>query len=103
MICEVSDAGTTAPHLRRARAFDDGGRGLLRVAQLTQGWGTRHTTNVKTIWCAQTLPETEPALGSESDASDGMLLAGRCRHQPVGRPARNEVSRSAMSRSSRAE
>ncbi|MFI6014634.1 SpoIIE family protein phosphatase [Streptomyces sp. NPDC051243] len=56
LICEVSDASNTAPHLRRARAFDEGGRGLLLVAQLTQGWGTRHTTNGKTIWCAQTLP-----------------------------------------------
>ncbi|KMS70729.1 PAS/PAC sensor protein [Streptomyces viridochromogenes] len=60
LICEVSDASNTAPHLRRARAFDEGGRGLLLVAQLTQGWGTRHTTNGKTIWCAQTLPETGP-------------------------------------------
>ncbi|MDH6437673.1 PAS domain S-box-containing protein [Streptomyces sp. SAI-144] len=57
LICEVSDASNTAPHLRRARAFDEGGRGLLLVAQLTQGWGTRHTTDGKTIWCAQTLPE----------------------------------------------
>ncbi|MFD7319543.1 SpoIIE family protein phosphatase [Streptomyces sp. NPDC059875] len=56
LICEVSDASNTSPHLRRARAFDEGGRGLLLVAQLTQGWGTRHTTNGKTIWCAQTLP-----------------------------------------------
>ena len=39
LICEVSDASNTAPHLRRARAFDEGGRGLLLVAQLTQGWG----------------------------------------------------------------
>jgi serine phosphatase RsbU (regulator of sigma subunit)/PAS domain-containing protein len=60
LICEVSDASNTAPHLRRARAFDEGGRGLLLVAQLTQGWGTRHTTNGKTIWCAQTLPQPEP-------------------------------------------
>ncbi|MFF6806765.1 SpoIIE family protein phosphatase [Streptomyces sp. NPDC012616] len=56
LICEVSDASNTAPHLRRARAFDEGGRGLLLVAQLTQGWGTRHTTDGKTIWCAQSLP-----------------------------------------------
>ncbi|MEU0724204.1 SpoIIE family protein phosphatase [Streptomyces sp. NPDC006140] len=55
LICEVSDASNTAPHLRRARAFDEGGRGLLLVAQLTQGWGTRHTTDGKTIWCAQPL------------------------------------------------
>ncbi|MFE4616757.1 SpoIIE family protein phosphatase [Streptomyces sp. NPDC056747] len=56
LICEVSDASSTAPHLRRARTFDEGGRGLLLVAQLTQGWGTRHTIDGKTIWCAQTLP-----------------------------------------------
>ncbi|MGP3970595.1 SpoIIE family protein phosphatase [Streptomyces sp. 6N223] len=56
LICEVSDASDTAPHLRRARAFDEGGRGLLLVAQLTEGWGTRHTPHGKTIWCAQTLP-----------------------------------------------
>ncbi|MFD7974507.1 SpoIIE family protein phosphatase [Streptomyces sp. NPDC059071] len=55
LICEVFDGSNTAPHLRRARAFDEGGRGLLLVAQLTQEWGTRHTTNGKTIWCAQTL------------------------------------------------
>ncbi|MEE1788682.1 SpoIIE family protein phosphatase [Streptomyces sp. SP17BM10] len=55
LICEVSDASETTPHLRRARTFDEGGRGLMLVAQLTQGWGTRHTTNGKTIWCAQTI------------------------------------------------
>lgn len=60
LICEVSDASNTAPHLRRARVFDEGGRGLLLVAQLTQGWGTRHTTDGKTIWCAQTLPGPGP-------------------------------------------
>ncbi|MEV6953665.1 SpoIIE family protein phosphatase [Streptomyces sp. NPDC051183] len=56
LICEVSDASNTAPHLRRARDFDEGGRGLLLVAQLTQGWGTRHTADGKAIWCAQALP-----------------------------------------------
>ncbi|MER7757543.1 SpoIIE family protein phosphatase [Kitasatospora sp. NPDC097643] len=55
LICEVSDASETTPHLRRARIFDEGGRGLMLVAQLTKGWGTRHTTNGKTIWCAQAL------------------------------------------------
>lgn len=58
LICEVSDSSNTAPHLRRARAFDEGGRGLLLVAQLTQGWGTRHTPHGKTIWCAQSLAHT---------------------------------------------
>ncbi|MEV5437455.1 SpoIIE family protein phosphatase [Streptomyces sp. NPDC052682] len=60
LICEVSDASSTAPHLRRARAFDEGGRGLLLVAQLTEGWGTRHSTEGKTIWCAQPLAPPEP-------------------------------------------
>ncbi|WP_458247196.1 SpoIIE family protein phosphatase [Streptomyces sp. MAI_2237] len=61
LICEVSDSSNTAPHLRRARDLDEGGRGLLLVAQLTQGWGTRHTTHGKTIWCAQSVPGTESA------------------------------------------
>ncbi|MFI1482514.1 SpoIIE family protein phosphatase [Streptomyces sp. NPDC020747] len=56
LICEVSDGSSTAPHLRRARTFDEGGRGLLLVAQLTQGWGTRHTSTGKTIWAEQLLP-----------------------------------------------
>ncbi|MCZ4602778.1 SpoIIE family protein phosphatase [Streptomyces sp. Lzd4kr] len=50
LICEVSDGSSTAPHLRRARTFDEGGRGLLLVAQLTQRWGTRHRADGKTIW-----------------------------------------------------
>ncbi|MER5178945.1 SpoIIE family protein phosphatase [Streptomyces sp. NPDC002896] len=56
LICEVSDASNTAPHLRRARVYDEGGRGLHMVAQLTQGWGTRQTPTGKTIWAEQPLP-----------------------------------------------
>ncbi|MFE4533912.1 SpoIIE family protein phosphatase [Streptomyces scopuliridis] len=56
LICEVSDGSNTAPHLRRARVFDEGGRGLLLVAQLTQSWGTRQGTGGKTIWAEQALP-----------------------------------------------
>ncbi|MFF8360100.1 SpoIIE family protein phosphatase [Streptomyces chartreusis] len=55
LICEVSDASNTAPHLRRARVFDEGGRGLLLVAQLTDRWGTRQTRAGKTIWAEQVL------------------------------------------------
>ncbi|MDX3642903.1 SpoIIE family protein phosphatase [Streptomyces sp. MB09-02B] len=55
LICEVSDASSTAPHMRRARSYDEGGRGLLLVAQLTQRWGTRPTPTGKTIWTEQTL------------------------------------------------
>ncbi|MGW1785842.1 ATP-binding SpoIIE family protein phosphatase [Streptomyces sp. NPDC002143] len=54
--CEVSDASGTAPHLRRARAFDEGGRGLLLVAQLTERWGTRHHREGKVIWAEQLIP-----------------------------------------------
>ncbi|MFD7247035.1 SpoIIE family protein phosphatase [Streptomyces massasporeus] len=57
LICEVSDGSTTAPHMRRARTYDEGGRGLLLVAQTCQGWGARHTTNGKVIWAEQTLPD----------------------------------------------
>jgi PAS domain S-box-containing protein len=56
LICEVSDGSSTAPHLRRARALDEGGRGLLLVSQLTQRWGTRQHPHGKTIWAEQALP-----------------------------------------------
>ncbi|MFF9040554.1 SpoIIE family protein phosphatase [Streptomyces sp. NPDC014892] len=59
LICEVSDGSNTAPHLRRARTYDEGGRGLLLVAQLTQRWGTRQGAQGKTIWAEQT-PERVP-------------------------------------------
>ncbi|GLW68316.1 hypothetical protein Kpho02_06150 [Kitasatospora phosalacinea] len=55
LICEVSDGSSTAPHLRRARTEDEGGRGLLLVAQLCRNWGTRHTPRGKTIWAEQEL------------------------------------------------
>ncbi|PIM69418.1 phosphatase [Streptomyces sp. JV178] len=50
LLCEVFDAGSTTPHLRRARVFDEGGRGLLLVAQLAERWGTRHARHGKTVW-----------------------------------------------------
>jgi PAS domain S-box-containing protein len=63
LICEVSDASSTAPHLRRARTFDEGGRGLLLVAQLSRRWGSRQTADGKTIWAEQPLPGAPPGLG----------------------------------------
>ncbi|MFJ9561049.1 SpoIIE family protein phosphatase [Streptomyces fuscichromogenes] len=59
LICEVSDSSHTAPHLRRAKTWDEGGRGLLLVAQLTQRWGTRHTAEGKTIWAELSLFEDD--------------------------------------------
>ncbi|GHE14436.1 ATP-binding protein [Streptomyces alanosinicus] len=60
LICEVSDASNTAPHIRRARVLDEGGRGLMLVAQLTERWGARHTGTGKTIWAEQ--PVLRPQL-----------------------------------------
>ena len=63
LICEVSDSSSSSPHLRRARVFDEGGRGLLIVAQLTQRWGSRHTRTGKTIWAEVPL-SGESGVGS---------------------------------------
>ncbi len=56
LICEVSDRSDTFPHLRRANIDDEGGRGLLLVAQLSRRWGTRPTATGKTIWADQSIP-----------------------------------------------
>ncbi|MDT0344372.1 SpoIIE family protein phosphatase [Streptomyces litchfieldiae] len=56
LVCEVSDASSSAPHLRRARTFDEGGRGLLLVAQVAERWGSRRTATGKTIWTEHPLP-----------------------------------------------
>jgi serine phosphatase RsbU (regulator of sigma subunit)/PAS domain-containing protein/anti-sigma regulatory factor (Ser/Thr protein kinase) len=53
LICEVSDASSTAPHLRYAASLDEGGRGLFLVAQLAESWGTRYTPTGKIIWSEQ--------------------------------------------------
>ncbi|CAL9658484.1 hypothetical protein SUDANB176_06893 [Streptomyces sp. enrichment culture] len=50
LMCEVSDVGSTVPHMRRARTSDEGGRGLFLVAQLSEHWGTRHARHGKTVW-----------------------------------------------------
>nr|WP_258053616.1 SpoIIE family protein phosphatase [Streptomyces sp. Ru72] len=57
LICEVSDGSSTSPRLRRARNEDEGGRGLFLVAQLTERWGTRYTTDGKIIWTEQSLEQ----------------------------------------------
>ncbi|MFE8938590.1 SpoIIE family protein phosphatase [Streptomyces sp. NPDC007872] len=61
LTCEVSDASSTAPHLRRARIYDEGGRGLLLVAQCAERWGTRHGREGKVIWAEQALPADSPS------------------------------------------
>ncbi|GGX01718.1 hypothetical protein GCM10010297_24200 [Streptomyces malachitofuscus] len=53
LICEVSDGSGTSPRPRHARTTDEGGRGLMIVAQLAHRWGTRHTSTGKVIWTEQ--------------------------------------------------
>ncbi|MGW7658326.1 ATP-binding protein, partial [Streptomyces tendae] len=70
LICEVTDSSSTAPHMRRARTFDEGGRGLLLVARLSQRWGSRQTAEGKTIWSEQTLPVGLPGELLDLDRLD---------------------------------
>lgn len=58
LICEVSDASLTTPHIRHTSATDEGGRGLQLISALCQRWGTRHTRTGKSIWTEQPLPTT---------------------------------------------
>ncbi|MFE2726885.1 SpoIIE family protein phosphatase [Kitasatospora sp. NPDC059327] len=55
LICEVSDASSTSPHLKYAATTDEGGRGLFLVAQFADRWGTRYTASGKVIWTEQPL------------------------------------------------
>ncbi|MEU9474175.1 SpoIIE family protein phosphatase [Streptomyces sp. NPDC048191] len=55
LMCEVSDASSTSPRMRRAATTDEGGRGLFLVAQFAQRWGTRYTAGGKVIWAERTL------------------------------------------------
>ena len=53
--CEVSDGSSTTPRLCCPDRDDEGGRGLMLVAQLCERWGTRYTRTGKTIWAQQPL------------------------------------------------
>ncbi|UGY91268.1 SpoIIE family protein phosphatase/ATP-binding protein [Streptomyces gobiensis] len=69
LICEVSDGSSTSPHVRRAAATDEGGRGLFLVSQFAERWGTRYTPTGKVMWTEQ------PLDGGEQQAV-GPLLDG---------------------------
>jgi PAS domain S-box-containing protein len=56
LVCEVSDGSLTTPHICRASATDEGGRGLQLVEALSHRWGTRYTPTGKCIWTEQLLP-----------------------------------------------
>ncbi|MEU9446056.1 SpoIIE family protein phosphatase [Streptomyces sp. NPDC048304] len=55
LTCEVRDAGDSAPHLKHARAIDEGGRGLFIVASVADGWGIRYHAQGKTVWARQSI------------------------------------------------
>ncbi|GGX86822.1 SpoIIE family protein phosphatase [Streptomyces minutiscleroticus] len=59
LICEVSDASATAPHLKHPRVTDEGGRGLFLISRFTERWGTRYTSEGKVIWTEQSLAEPD--------------------------------------------
>ncbi|WMX44334.1 SpoIIE family protein phosphatase [Streptomyces roseicoloratus] len=50
VVCEVDDAALVAPHIRHAKASDEGGRGLHISASLADGWGVRYREDGKTVW-----------------------------------------------------
>ncbi|WP_192341972.1 SpoIIE family protein phosphatase [Streptomyces sp. VITNK9] len=64
LLCEVTDTNSASPHLRHARASDEGGRGLFIVMRLSSHWGVRHGRRDKTIWSEQRLD------GERPDATD---------------------------------
>lgn len=76
LLCEVSDSAHTAPHLRRARRDDEGGRGLFLVAQMSQRWGTRYTSSGKTIWAELAIPK-DLAREQEQDTASNAARGSR--------------------------
>ncbi|MEV5956080.1 SpoIIE family protein phosphatase [Streptomyces sp. NPDC051987] len=56
LTCEVTDTSTSQPHPRHPRTLDEGGRGLMLVAQLSRRWGSRTVSGGKVVWSEQDLP-----------------------------------------------
>ena len=78
--CEVSDGSSTTPHLLCPDCYDEGGRGLMIVAQLTERWGTRHTPTGKTIWAEQSLgPELTLTGAQRRDGHSWTATASEAR------------------------
>ncbi len=71
LIFEVSDGSSTSPRLRRAKATDEGGRGLFLVARFAERWGTRYTPTGKVIWAERSLHDSAT---TEAEGLDDVLL-----------------------------
>ncbi|MCO6010590.1 SpoIIE family protein phosphatase [Actinoallomurus purpureus] len=50
LLCEVADDGYDLPHLCRAEATDENGRGLQLVSAFAERWGTQRTPTGKVVW-----------------------------------------------------
>ncbi|MFE5881630.1 SpoIIE family protein phosphatase [Streptomyces hydrogenans] len=57
---EVRDGAETAPHLRHAKAGDEGGRGLHICSTLADAWGVRYEEEGKTVWAEVALDGAAP-------------------------------------------
>ncbi|MDX3761891.1 SpoIIE family protein phosphatase [Streptomyces sp. AK02-04a] len=55
LTCEVSDAATSAPHVKHARTIDETGRGLFIIAALADHWGARFQEQGKSVWAEQSM------------------------------------------------
>ncbi|MFH8384004.1 SpoIIE family protein phosphatase [Kitasatospora sp. NPDC018058] len=53
---EVADQESETPRIRRARAEDEGGRGIHLVNELAHRWGSRRTEEGKVVWFELELP-----------------------------------------------
>ncbi|MFF7813885.1 SpoIIE family protein phosphatase [Streptomyces sp. NPDC007945] len=65
---EVRDGAATAPHLRHAKAADEGGRGLHICAMLADAWGVRYEEDGKTVWAELALDAEEGGGGDRTGA-----------------------------------
>lgn len=68
LVCEVWDSGLVQPRRRRARATDEGGRGLQLVQLLSSGWGSRRTPYGKTVWFELPVPDGEVKPADPTEA-----------------------------------
>jgi len=54
LVVEVHDSGPGVPHV--VYDGDEGGRGLLLVSALSDGWGVRDREPGKAVWCEFVVP-----------------------------------------------
>ena len=52
VVVEVDDGARGSPRWRRATPDDEGGRGLMLVAEVSHAWGSRESASGgTTVWC----------------------------------------------------